>query len=121
MTRIYTLAAFVALTFVVPERAHAHAHLTAATPAANSTVPASPSEVSITYTEGVEPKFSSIVVQDAAGARVDTGNAHTQAEDDKRLIVGLKPLPPGVYKVIWHATALDTHKTEGSFTFTVAP
>jgi methionine-rich copper-binding protein CopC len=34
--------------------------------------------------------------------------------------VALKPLRAGVYKVIWHATAVDTHKTDGSFNFTVS-
>jgi copper resistance protein C len=33
--------------------------------------------------------------------------------------VGLKPLPPGTYKVLWHALSVDTHTTEGSFSFRV--
>jgi methionine-rich copper-binding protein CopC len=31
----------------------------------------------------------------------------------------LKPLLPGSYKVIWHATSVDAPKTEGSYSFTV--
>jgi copper resistance protein C len=36
-----------------------------------------------------------------------------------RMSVGLKALSPGTYHVHWHALSVDTHKTEGSFSFTV--
>ncbi len=101
--------------------AFAHAFLKSATPAVGSTVSAAPAQVVIDYTEGVEPKFSTIEVQDASGARMDTGAAQTAPGNDKQLMVGLKPLKPGAYKVIWHATATDTHKTDGSYSFTVSP
>jgi len=99
--------------------ASAHAFLDTSVPPVGSTVQQAPAEVSIHFTEGVEPLFSTIVVQDASGARVDAGGAHLEG-DDTHLAVGLKPLPPGTYEVIWHATATDTHKTQGSFTFTVS-
>jgi methionine-rich copper-binding protein CopC len=35
------------------------------------------------------------------------------------LHVGLKPLPPGTYRVHWRVLSVDTHTTEGSFTFQV--
>jgi methionine-rich copper-binding protein CopC len=101
-------------------RAEAHAFLKQASPQVGSTVPA-PKAVDITFTEGVEPAFSSIVVQNAQGERVDTGDLHAASGDELRLEVGLKPLPPGTYTVIWHATSVDTHKTEGRFVFTVQP
>lgn len=101
--------------------AWAHAHLKTATPAPDSTVGTAPDAVTIDFTEGVEPRFSSIEVQDAAGHPVSKGAAATSPSDDKRFSVGLQPLGPGVYKVIWHATAVDTHKTEGTFQFTVKP
>jgi methionine-rich copper-binding protein CopC len=100
-------------------QASAHAFLKGAVPAVGSTVQAAPGQVAIEFTEGVEPKFSTIAVQDAAGASVAVGDVHSVG-GDTHLAVGLKPLPPGIYKVVWHATAVDTHKTEGSFTFTVA-
>ena len=101
--------------------AFAHAHLRSAIPAVDSTVTSAPSEVAITYSEGVEPKFSSIEVDDAAGKRVDKQDPHTAPNDNKVLSVSLPELAPGTYKVIWHATAVDTHKTEGTFNFTVKP
>ncbi len=98
--------------------ASAHAFLTTANPAVGSTVSKPPDEVVINFTEGVEPLFSTIVVTDRSGARVDTGRPH-MAGGDAHLAVALKPLAPGTYKVAWHATATDTHKTQGSFSFTV--
>jgi methionine-rich copper-binding protein CopC len=33
--------------------------------------------------------------------------------------VGLKALPPGTYQVHWRVLSVDTHKTEGNFSFSV--
>lgn len=101
--------------------AFAHAHLRSATPAVDSTVQTAPTQVAITYSEGVEPKFSTIEVQDATGKRVDKQDPHITPGDNKILSVSVPSLAPGAYKVIWHATAVDTHKTEGNFTFTIKP
>jgi methionine-rich copper-binding protein CopC len=98
--------------------ASAHAFLKTASPAVGSTVQQPPAQVVIDFTEGVEPKFSTITVQDASGAAEGMGDVHLQG-DNTHLALGLKPLQSGTYKVIWHATAVDTHKTEGNFTFTV--
>jgi len=42
-------------------------------------------------------------------------------DDPRQLSVPLKPMTPGTYTVEWHATSVDTHKTEGHFSFTLAP
>ena len=113
--------AFIALTGLAMSPAMAHAFLKSAAPGVGSTIPAAPASVVIDFTEGVEPHFSVIEVQDAASARVDLGDVHGAADNDKRLVVGLKPLQPGRYKVTWRVTSTDTHKTEGAYTFTVMP
>ncbi len=117
MTRIIPLAACLAL---LASQADAHAFLKTATPAVGSTVAKSPSQVVIDFTEGVEPRFSTIAVQDAHGKQVATGSTHLVG-GDTHLALDIAPLPPGTYTVVWHATATDTHKTEGKFTFTVQP
>jgi methionine-rich copper-binding protein CopC len=99
--------------------AFAHAHLVAANPAVGGTIPA-PSEVAISFTEALEPRFSSIEVTNSAGVRVDRADLHIVGGDARRIAVSLPVIEPGLYKVIWHATSVDTHKTEGSFSFTVA-
>lgn len=106
-----------ALLFGAPV-AHAHAFLEGASPAVGSSLPGAPSEVSLHFTEAVEPRFSRIVLLDKQGGSIATG-AIEAADGGRRLSVALPPLPPGAYTVIWHATSVDTHRTEGQFTFTV--
>jgi methionine-rich copper-binding protein CopC len=98
--------------------AHAHAQLDRASPPVGGTVAAAPRAVSLTFTENVEPAFSSIRVEDASGARVDQGKPQLGGGRNV-LRVGVKPLPPGSYKVIWKVLSTDTHTTEGSFSFQV--
>jgi len=101
--------------------AFAHAFLKNSTPPVGSSFPLPPKAVIIDFTEGVEPAFSSIEVQNAQGKRVDEGHPRLVNGNQTRLAVDLPKLPPGEYKVTWHATSVDTHKTEGSFHFTVSP
>jgi copper resistance protein C len=90
--------------------ARAHAFLDHASPLA------APHEVSLWFTQNLEPAFSTVEVTDSGGARVDQGKAQISANTMR---VGVKPLAPGSYKVRWHALSVDTHTTEGAFTFHV--
>jgi methionine-rich copper-binding protein CopC len=99
--------------------AFAHAFLERASPPVGSEITTSPPELSILFTEGVEPLFSQIEVGGADGAAIATGKPHLAPDSNRRLIIELPKLPPGTYTVIWHATSVDTHKTEGNFKFTV--
>ncbi len=107
-----------ALALALPAPVFAHAFLQRASPAVGSTLPAAPPELAIVFTEAVEPAFSGIVVTGKDGP-VATGQPHLAAGSDRQLVVSLPKLPPGTYSVRWHATSVDTHKTEGSFQFTV--
>jgi copper resistance protein C len=95
--------------------AHAHAFLDRANPRVGSTVRAAPREVTLSFTQRLEPSFSSAQVHDASGARVDQGARVSGTQ----IVVPVKALPPGSYKVRWHVLSVDTHKTEGSFSFRV--
>jgi hypothetical protein len=101
--------------------ASAHAFLDRAEPAVGSTVTAAPAEVRMEFSEALEPAFSGAEVVDAHGDSVVSGKAAVDATDPKILDVKLKPLPAGAYSVHWHVVSVDTHRTEGNFTFTVAP
>ena len=96
--------------------ARAHAFLDHASPVVGSTVPTAPHEVSLAFTQNLEAAFSSVEVTDGSGARVDLG---TPQISGSTMQVGLKLLSPGTYHVHWQALSVDTHKTEGSFTFQV--
>jgi methionine-rich copper-binding protein CopC len=99
--------------------ASAHAFLDHASPAVGSSVPTAPATVAIWFTQNIEPAFSKMTVTNAAGQQVDLGNAKTAPDNPAELQIGLKPLPPGTYTVNWHVLSVDTHTTEGSFTFDV--
>lgn len=114
--RIPTFATSVLLSVLAGTIAEAHAFLDHAEPRVGSTVPTAPRELSLTYTQNLESAFSSVEVSDANGKRVDVGKPSINASVMR---VGLKPLSPGTYRVRWHVLSVDTHTTEGSFTFHV--
>ena len=113
----WVLAAVAALAAAAPVQAHAL--LDHASPAVGSAVPSPPAAVTIWFTQELEPAFSSAAVTDAAGQRVDLGKAQVPPGHPDQLQVGLRPLPPGTYTVSWHVVSVDTHPTQGTFTFRV--
>jgi len=84
-----------------------------------SEIATSPPELSITFTQEVEPLFSTIEVDGPNGVAVATGKPRVAPDNNQRLVLELPKLTPGTYTVIWHVTSVDTHKTEGRYTFTV--
>ena len=115
------LVALVAGTVVIGTAlsARAHAFLDHASPAVGSSVPTAPPVVTLWFTQDLEPAFSDVTVTNEAGLRVDLGNAHIPQGSPAELQIGLKPLPRGTYTVSWHVVSVDTHPTEGTFTFDV--
>ncbi len=105
---------------LIAPAAFAHAFLDKAAPAAGSEVAGSPPVLTLTYTEPVEPLFSTVRVTDQGGTPMEQGKPSAR-DGGRTLVVGLKPMRPGAYTVEWHVTSVDTHKTEGHFTFTVKP
>jgi copper resistance protein C len=101
-------------------RLEAHAFLKSAEPAVGSTVQTSPNEVRIWFTENIEPVFSTAQVFDASGKEVDKRDVHLDRSNHALLHVSLLPLGVGIYKVIWRVVSVDTHVTNGNFTFRVA-
>jgi copper resistance protein C len=93
----------------------AHAMLDHANPAVGSTVGSSPGQVTLYFTQQLEPKFSDAEVRNASGARVDKGKSI--GGNVMRISVGA--LPAGTYTVMWHVLSVDTHTTQGSFSFHV--
>jgi hypothetical protein len=118
---MFRVVASLAFAMVAPA-AFAHALLQKAVPPVGGTVTASPKEIRIKFSEGVEPRFSGITLATEAGVAQPTGKPGVDPADDSVLIVTIgQPLKPGVYTVTWHAVSVDTHKTQGGFNFTFAP
>jgi len=121
MPRSVWLAAAAGLALgLAVQPAGAHAVLDHASPAVGSSLPASPPTLSIWFSENLEPAFSRVTVTNRMGQRVDLDDARVQAAQPKVLQIGLKPLPPGAYVVHWRVVSVDTHPTQGNFTFVVS-
>ena len=116
--RTLMTTALSALLLFVGADAYAHAQLVRAEPRVGSVVRQAPREVALIFTQDIEAAFTTLEVSDVAGRRVDEG---TPTVKGNVMRVPLKALPPGVYRVKWHVLSVDTHQTEGSFTFEVRP
>jgi methionine-rich copper-binding protein CopC len=101
-----------------PTSANAHAFLDHASPPVGSTMQKAPRQLSLWFTQDLEPAFSKVVVRSVNGSRVDAGS-RVDHSDHKLMHVSLRTLRPGTYKVSWHVLSVDTHTTEGDFSFTV--
>jgi methionine-rich copper-binding protein CopC len=98
--------------------ANAHAMLDHSDPRVGNKVASLPPEVTLTFTQKLEPAFSSITVTNAAGQRVDSGKTRVSGN---QMSVSLKGGGAGTYRVNWRVLSVDTHRTEGGFSFQVGP
>jgi copper resistance protein C len=112
----FKIVALLLMTLAGVPAARAHAFLDHASPLVGSTVPSAPHEVVLTFTQNLEPAFSTVTVTDGSGADVGQGKAQVSGNTMR---IGLKAQAPGTYRVHWHALSVDTHTTEGTFTFHV--
>lgn len=117
--RIIAAALMLAELLVAPAAVRAHAFLDHSDPAVGSTVPTAPSVLHIWFTQELEPAFTWVTVSDKSGASVNDGAAAVDPRNKQEMDVKLKPLQAGTYTVKWHALSVDTHTTEGDFTFEV--
>jgi methionine-rich copper-binding protein CopC len=98
--------------------ATAHAFLEIAAPRAGDNLKTPPTKVEMHFTESLEGAFSGIAVTDEGGHDVTAAPSSTTGTV---MEVALKPLPPGRYRVTWHAVSVDTHRTDGKYNFLVLP
>jgi methionine-rich copper-binding protein CopC len=83
---------------------------------ASATRSRQPREVTLWSTQKLEAAFSTITVTNSAGQRVDTGKSRVSGN---QMSVSLRPGGTGTYHVMWRVLSVDTHTTDGSFTFQV--
>jgi methionine-rich copper-binding protein CopC len=99
--------------------ASAHSFPESETPSAGQTIAAAPSEVIINFDAPIEKLFAKLEVIGADGKN-DANGAAQVSDDGRRLSVKLGALKPGDYTVKWTVVCIDTHHTEGSYTFSIA-
>jgi methionine-rich copper-binding protein CopC len=106
------------LLLLVAGEATAHALLDRAEPRVGNTVATAPREVTLWFTQKLEPAFSTVTVTNAAGQRVDTGKTRVSGN---QMAVSLRDGGAGTYRVTWRVLSVDAHRTDGNFSFKVSP
>jgi copper transport protein len=98
----------------------AHADIARSDPAANAVLEVAPAQVTIEFTEAVEPRLSKIDVLYDDGSVADNNDTTRDPADSKVLRVSLKESRAGTYIVSWRALSeVDGHVTSGSYVFSV--
>ena len=100
--------------------ASAHGVLQRTEPRGGSTLKSPPTQVRLEFAGAIEPAYSRVQVLDGDGRRVDLGDSRVDPDNRSLLRVSLPTLPPGRYKVAWRVLSVDSHVTEGDFTFRIA-
>jgi len=117
---IAILAGLILVSLVFAPGAAAHAFEKQSTPLENSVVTQSPSEVLISFTEPIEPRYSSAQLFDANGGKLPTQAAHIGSDPTILVLPLSSTLPAGTYTVEWqNISAADGHPNAGYFAFTV--
>jgi len=117
---LLSMLAAATLTASVALPAAAHAYLERASPIAGSVVHESPRELTLRFTQRIEPAFTDVRVLDGAGKQIGAGKPQIDAADGKVVRVALPKLAAGGYRVKWRVVSVDSHVSEGEFAFDVA-
>jgi copper resistance protein C len=122
MQRLLKLLFAVAFTSsVAVPHALAHAFLDHAVPGVGMTVSGPVRELRIYFTQAVVTAFSHVHVVSSAGAQIPVSKPVNDPSDQQTIIVRLgRALGPGTYSVSWQVVSVDTHTTQGTFSFTVS-
>ena len=113
------LALLLASSVLSADVALGHSGLQRAEPPVESTLKRPPKELKLYFSERLEPAYSTVRVEDGQGVRVDRDDSRVDRLNPLLLRVTLPPLAPGTYTVIWRVLSVDSHITEGRFTFRV--
>ena len=112
-------AAGIAIAMSIAIVASAHSFPESQTPSAGQRVSSSPAEVIINFDAPIEKLFEKLEVTGADGKNEAAG-APQISDDGRRMSVKVASLKPGDYMVKWAVVGIDTHHTQGSYTFSVS-
>jgi methionine-rich copper-binding protein CopC len=117
LSRVAALLMMLALACPAPA-ASAHSFPEEQHPSAGETLTAAPSEIKIKFDAPIEKLFAKLQVIGTDGKDYALG-APAISDDGLELISKVGALKPGEYTVKWAVVCVDTHHTEGSYSFTV--
>lgn len=126
MNNRFRIVLSAAVLLVGSTAANAHTKLVSSSPAANASV-VKTTTISLNFNEKVVPAFSGadVVMTGMPGmenhqAMKLSGLKASWSADGKTLtLVAGRAFPAGSYQVSWHAAGADTHRMEGTFSFSV--
>src|SRR5215218_8069387 len=98
----------------------AHAFVAKSDPAASAVLATAPTQVTIWFTERLEPEATSATLSDHLGNTIP-GTSYRIGDDPKQLIVSLPSgLTNGTYSIVWkNISADDGHPAKGYLPFTI--
>lgn len=114
------VAAAALVLLAAPAPALAHDAVVASSPAAGSSNPTPPTEVTITFSAELLSGGASAVIQvtDAAGTVVSDGDPTVSGETVSQPLLPTQAV--GTYAVLWRVVSSDGHPTSGEFSFDVS-
>jgi copper transport protein len=110
------------LVVVDPTPVTAHAVLLRSSPPTGQTLTRPPEQVTLLFSEPIDPLFSAVRVLNDANQIVDSGDSHVDELNDHLLAVSLpQGLPNGIYTVRWRSlSTIDVHPDTGEYPLFVA-
>jgi methionine-rich copper-binding protein CopC len=113
--RVGAFALAVALLFLLPHAAFAHAVLVKSSPAQGATVKAGDVEITLTYNSRIDALHSSLHLVGPDGkAQTLAVDAHAAPN---ALVAKAAALPTGAYRLQWEVQASDGHISRGVIAF----
>lgn len=113
------LLAAAALLLASTSPAAAHVHVVATSPGVDQIVPHA-EVVGLQFDRPVTPVAEGLEVRNAAGERVDLGDAR-HGDSEAELMVSLPPdVAPGAHVAAWRVAGGDGHVQEGGWTFVIS-
>jgi hypothetical protein len=101
--------------------AAAHAFLDRADPKVGSRAAPPPAQIRLWFTQRLEPTLCVVKVDGPTGFG-GAEAARPLGPDSRALFVAFrKPVPAGRYVVHWRVVSVDSHMTQGDFSFEVRP
>ncbi|HEY7228572.1 MAG TPA: copper resistance protein CopC [Nitrososphaeraceae archaeon] len=95
-----------------------HAFVINSNPSQSQSIPKSPQQVNVFFSEPVDLRFSHLKVLDSNGKQVDKGDVHHLQNDESSLTVSLPLLKDGTYTVSTNVLSqTDGHVTDNAFVF----
>jgi copper transport protein len=114
------LAAVLGLASLGSGVALAHAFLVRSIPVPGSVLQGAPTQIHLYFSEDLNGSASQIIVWDRHRHNEAIGPAHLVPGQSRQLEVGVQPLIPGSYLVLWTSvSSLDGHILHGAYAFSV--